>query len=191
MYSNPAKPLASGKIRGFSLKEFFLKKGQFAKLAGVSLTTLANWTRQGMPVNPDGTINPWLAAKWKFSRNEEPEDNAAKRKALAEAELKELELQARIGELVRADEVGKVWTGAVARCRSRLLSLPSKAAPRVVGIESLPEVQDFLDSLIREALEELSTSEDFRNDGDDPESIAERDVDVSTAAEIENVGVGG
>jgi len=83
----------------------------------------------------------------------------------AEIELKELN-----GELVRTQDVSDQWYSTITDCKSRLLSIPSKAAPIVAAETNPGECQTIIDDLVREALEELANyavSESHNPEGDE------------------------
>lgn len=83
-------------------------------------------------------------------------DEARTRKVNAEAELAELELKKVHGELVVAEDVVSAWNDVLAALKSKLMAIPSKAAP-VVAVESTSGAcKGILEDLISEALEELS-----------------------------------
>lgn len=79
------------------------------------------------------------------------------------------------GDLLPADQVTRAVTGAFARVRARMLSLPTKAAPRAVGKESLAEVQALLAGYVEEALAELAETVVDGEDVEGPESQAGED----------------
>ncbi len=86
-------------------------------------------------------------------------DEARTRKVNAEAEIAELELKKIHSELVNADDVVSAWTDVLGSVKSRLLSIPTKAAPVVAAEGSAGVCQDVIEQLITEALEELSRYE--------------------------------
>jgi len=65
----------------------------------------------------------------------------------AEIELKELN-----GELVRTQDVADEWYNVITDCKSRLLSIPSKAAPIVAAETNPGECQTIIDDLVRRRL---------------------------------------
>ena len=83
-------------------------------------------------------------------------DIARTRKVTAEAEITELELAKINGELVSAEDVVNAWSDTLAVLKSRLITIPSKAAPLVATEESAGACQKIIDDLIREALDELA-----------------------------------
>lgn len=88
-----------------------------------------------------------------------PEDaNRASRARLtkAKAEAQEMENERVRGELIPQAVVGKAWAEMAMAFRARSLSIPKKAAPQVVGVNSISEVEGILERMIVEALDELS-----------------------------------
>lgn len=73
------------------------------------------------------------------------------------AGLQEDELR---GELVRVEDVEKVVGDHVAACRAKLLNLPAKVTPLVLGMETPEEVTATLESVLWEALAELANQYD-------------------------------
>lgn len=61
-------------------------------------------------------------------------------------------------ELVRVEAVREAVVAAWARVRARLLAIPSKGAPVLVGIETVPAMQAALTDLMRDALDELAST---------------------------------
>jgi phage terminase Nu1 subunit (DNA packaging protein) len=62
------------------------------------------------------------------------------------------------GELVPQEEVATNWDKLVTACKTRLLAIPNKAAPQVVGMDP-KEASGFIRGLIVEALEELASGD--------------------------------
>lgn len=68
----------------------------------------------------------------------------------------ELELKVREGKLHEAEDVEFALTGMLVTFRNRLLSIPSKLAPQLIGVNSIAEIQTVIDTELREAMTELS-----------------------------------
>ena len=83
-------------------------------------------------------------------------DEARTRKMNADAGVAELDLARLHGELCLKSDVVSAWVATFSSLRSRLLSIPSKAAPLVSPTANTGECQVILDVLIEEALNELS-----------------------------------
>jgi hypothetical protein len=71
----------------------------------------------------------------------------------------ELDLAVKSGQLHRAAEVEGVMTDMLATFRTRVLALPARVAPLVLGKEELAEVKGTMQKYVKEVLEELSDYE--------------------------------
>jgi len=85
------------------------------------------------------------------------------RKLTAEATLKELELEAKRGELVPVVDVQKSWGEIIQKVKQKLLFLPTKLAPEVVLLQDNNTAKAFLEEAIREVLVELSDPEQYKS----------------------------
>lgn len=72
-----------------------------------------------------------------------------------QADRKELELKVAQGKLIDVDIAMSLWGMVVQAIRSKLLALPSKQAPLMLGCNSLSELQDVGEKQVNEVLEEL------------------------------------
>ncbi|RXZ84595.1 hypothetical protein EBB07_00845 [Paenibacillaceae bacterium] len=68
----------------------------------------------------------------------------------------EMQLAVMKGEMHRSEDVEYVMNDMIAAFRSRILSLPSKVAPRLIGKKEIPAILELLTTEVREALYELS-----------------------------------
>ena len=82
------------------------------------------------------------------------------------ADLAEVELAKRRGELVPIEEVAAVWSERVAVAKGRLLSLPSRVSAQVLRMKSQREIENAIKAAVVEVLQELS--DEAKNYGDDP-----------------------
>lgn len=94
-------------------------------------------------------------AYWKSCFDNEGLTAARTRLVTAQAELAEAELAEERGELHRAAAVMRVWTENVTNAKTRLLAIPVKIAPELVG-QDLQTMKTKLKAAISEALKELS-----------------------------------
>jgi hypothetical protein len=69
-----------------------------------------------------------------------------------------IKLEQQRGRLVEVEAVGAAVDTAFTRVRQRLLSIGNAAAPDLLGVATVAEVQTVIDSYVRDALEELSVS---------------------------------
>lgn len=70
--------------------------------------------------------------------------------------IAEIRLDVMRGKVHKSEDVERVMTNMLASVRSKLLSIPSKVAPRVAAMNDAGEVMAFLQTEIYEALHELS-----------------------------------
>ena len=105
------------------------------------------------------------------SNGEDDLDLVAERARLAkeQADAQEMKNAAMRGELLPRADVDAAVTGAFARVRARLISIPVKLAPVVMTVETPTEAQAAIRDAIYEALRELSdtsVADLCGNDGD-------------------------
>lgn len=95
------------------------------------------------------------------SSNLSPQDMMKEKFRLtkAQADKAEMEVQELERELVRVEEVRKACGDMVATFRAKALGLPSKVAPKVLGMSSISEIQACVKREMYEALQELSEYE--------------------------------
>ena len=107
---------------------------------------------------------------WRNQFDSEGLKAAQTRLVTAQAELKENELAEQRGELHRASAIAKVWTDNIINARTKLLAIPTKIAPELIG-QDLQTVQQKLKTSINEALQELA---DYDSDKITRESAIQR-----------------
>ncbi|MGG1442105.1 hypothetical protein ABE354_08600 [Brevibacillus laterosporus] len=74
----------------------------------------------------------------------------------AKREKAEIEVALLKGQMHKSQDVAAVMNDMVASCRAKLLSLPTKIAPSLLGKEDVAHVRELISKEIREALNELS-----------------------------------
>jgi len=108
----------------------------------------------------------------------------------AKREMAELQLAKLKNQMHDAATVELVMTDMLTTFKNRLLALPQKVSPKVIGLKSIAEVNDVLASEINEALTELSDyspclfaegGEDNGDDESDDGSVLEDSESGSTA----------
>jgi phage terminase Nu1 subunit (DNA packaging protein) len=123
-----------------------------------------------------------------------PEDAARAFRARlikAQAEAQEMENEKVRGELIPQAVVGRAWADMAMAFRARTLSVPKKAAPQVVGVNSIAEIEGILERMIMEALDELSHA-DYSGSATGDLEVEEGDgVAGEAAAEADGEPVGG
>lgn len=149
----------------------YVNRKGIAELQGVSLPTIDAWVREGMPVAEKGgrgvgyKFNPAAVTEWRIDREtkksraakgKQSESELKRRKLAAEADMQELKTALFREELCKQDDLVADIQNDLAKVRARLLAIPNRAAPAVVGGDER-EARKTLTDLIHEALDELST----------------------------------
>lgn len=98
------------------------------------------------------------------------------RLAKEQADKAQMENAARRGELVERADVDAAVVAAFTRVKSRLLAIPSKAAPVLLQAEDAPEAEIMIRQAVVEALTELSDPDEL------VASLADGEVDAGTQA---------
>lgn len=179
--------------------------GQVARLIGVTERAIAGRKADGrVPTHADGGLDlrtivqagiDALAQRQKAASDGGDLDLNAERARLAkeQADAQEMKNAVTRGELIPRPDVVASMQIAFANARARLLSLPSKAAPLVLGLDSPAAVRDTLTDLIHECCGELAAT---RAIPDAPERPADGgggdggDAGVGAAAEADGERVG-
>lgn len=126
------------------------------------------------------------------STDQKPElrDMQAKHEAI-KLQMSDMQLKLMQGKLHKSEDVEKVMTNMLASMRAKLLSLPSRVAPRVAEASDPTEVMAILQADIYDALHELSEytpemfyGEDLMLDDDGnlimtDEAVSESDTEVN------------
>lgn len=146
-----------------------LNQQQAAWLLGVTSRTLRDWP--DAPRRADGlydgrTLVAWAIARSGGSENAE-HPTQRERLAAAQAEKVEVENRVRRGELVEVEQVGQEWDDLVLNARAKLLSLPSKIAPQLVGRTDPNAIRSIVREEINAALVELASESE-----PDPDTLA-------------------
>ena len=149
-----------GEYMQFSLSEL-------EQLTAVNYRTIRKRLNNVDPIKVDGrshfydsTIVLPLIYELDRLKNGDLDLNTEKAKLAAVQRQKiEIEIDEKQEKLVPADEVGKYWDKLVNNCRSKLLALPTRLAPQLVGIKDPNVIESNLRDVIYEALTELSNSD--------------------------------
>lgn len=146
-----------------------VNKRQLADIMGCTEETLSQWTKQGMPVllQRRGVAgNQYETAAviaWRDARNQSdspPTDYETERtrKVKIEADILALEKAQLEGRLIPVEIVEQSWLRMAVAFRAKMLSIPSKCAPRVCGL-SFIEAETILTDAINDALSTLANAE--------------------------------
>lgn len=120
---------------------------------------------------------------------EEGGDYEAHRARLTAAKADVAEIAAKIakGEAHDAGAVEAVWTDMLMNCRSKLLSLPSKLAPKLRKETDLAVCKELIEQAVHDALAELAAYDSTRITN---EYLSTHRLDVEPAAKVDGLAVG-
>lgn len=135
-------------------------QSEAASFFGVTRQTVLDWMNEGLPhkkrARNQVEIDPKVAFDWVKTNKLTPRGGDRERKLRAEADLAEIERDKARGLLVEVTEVEKAMVEEFTRARTKLLAVPSKLAPQMVGLKSAPQARAMIEAHIWEALRELS-----------------------------------
>lgn len=94
-------------------------------------------------------------------------EEAKTREMKARAQLQELDLALKRGQVVMRADCEKAWSEYIARANARLGSLPTRLAPMLLGKEDEAEVKALLDDAIDEVRAELQRDAGSADEGSD------------------------
>lgn len=106
----------------------------------------------------------------------------------SKADIAEMQAEAMKGTFHEAAAVEAVWTDMLMNCRSKLMAMPTRLAPKLRQESELAVVQDILEIALTEALNELAAY--------DPDRITSQYIqshreEVDATAEMDGERVGG
>lgn len=99
------------------------------------------------------------------------------RKMAADADLAEIEAAKAAGKLIDTRLIRRRWESAVVACRTKLLTIPDRAAPKVIVAPSLDAAKKTLADEISDALESLTEVKHEPDEIDATEAEGEADAD--------------
>lgn len=105
----------------------------------------------------------------------------------AKADVAEMQRDTLRGTVHEAGAVETVWTDMLMNCRSKLLAIPQRWAPRLRQETDLAVVQEILETAITEALNELASYDPDRITG---QYIQAHREEVDATAQADGVAVG-
>ncbi len=156
------------------MEEQYLSAAEVAKYLGISYRNIENWAYKGHISRHNRKYGLISALQYRVSQlvkqleaqNLSLDMNELRKQKLqadvdtqrALARIKNLEADKLEETLVDATEVAEVWKNFVLRCRAKMLSLPTKLAIELAGINNEAEIEQIWQKTIDEALAELSTN---------------------------------
>ncbi len=155
---------ADPRVRGADLADFF----------GVSAETVSVLTKKGVVVRLGhgsyalrastrayvAHLREQAAGRAASDDEDGPPDLARERALLARAQREGQVMKNAVlrGELLPVDDVEAVVGAVLDATRAKVLALPTKLAPRCVGLEGLAQARDVLTAGVTEAYDELSST---------------------------------
>lgn len=147
-------------------------RAELARLLGVSSTSVGNamnkgWIKHDDPkrkrFDPDKARADWESAKGgpigeSRSGGRPPGEAAALRRKREAVKLakEQMELDEKMGRLLKAEDVEAAWSLVIGSVRARLLELPSRCAKRCAGTSDAREARAIIRDAVDSALESLS-----------------------------------
>ena len=140
-------------------------------ILGKDVITLKSWFNLGCPVIERGSkskkwrICPADVIAWRENKiaqdavgdtSQLDYEEARRREMAAKAAMLELDLAQRRGQLVEVEYIADLVDEEYSNVRARILGLPTRLAPQVAGVSSLPELSEIIEAGITEVLEELT-----------------------------------
>lgn len=173
-----------------------VNKSQLAEIVGKTQQTLTTWQKNGLPIFAEGRngqshqyetadVIQWMInreiGKLTVSDDGRVHDYEAERARLTHHQANKTALEESVlkGKLIPAEVVEQVQGDMVSAFRARILSIPTKAAHAVLGLDDMNEAQDTLKQFLYEALNELA---DYRPAQYGIESVDEDREDGGTAS---------
>jgi phage terminase Nu1 subunit (DNA packaging protein) len=159
---------------------------QLAEEFQVTPRQVSHYVEQGMPKRNRGRYDRVACWRWRFERKEAEirdridnldKDEADARKKRLEGDKLEMELAKLRHELAPVEALKTAVERMIQAFRSRMLAIPTKVAARMLGIQSIQEARDIIETEIHQGLNELTTvavdTSDLRSDSTYPSTRAE------------------
>jgi phage terminase Nu1 subunit (DNA packaging protein) len=142
-----------------------------AVILGKNITTLKTWFNLGCPVIERGSqskkwrISPSAVIAWREAKIAQDAvgdtstldyEEARRREMAAKAAMLELDLAQRRGQLIEVEHIADLVGEEYSNVRARILSLPTRLAPQIIGLNNLVEIRSVIEAGITEVLEELT-----------------------------------
>lgn len=140
----------------------------YAKYRNVDESAVRKAIKSGRITTIDGKIDPSVAdEEWMMNTNpaqsRQPEKSSSSSyqisratKEAYEAALKKLEYEQKSGKLVSIEKVEVEAFNAARFARDKLLTIPDRLAPALIGKTDIHEIKQILISEIRQSLENLT-----------------------------------
>jgi phage terminase Nu1 subunit (DNA packaging protein) len=147
-----------------------LTRAEVADLLGIAHTTVDARVRRGMPYEQRGERGKaWVfdsaaVIAWEREQavknavgdtNQADEAELKRRKLAAETTVAEIEAAKARGLVAELDVIEREWSSAFAEFAARVMQVPSRAAPQLLGLDAEREIKAVLKDELEEALKTL------------------------------------
>lgn len=166
-----------------------IPKKQLAEWLGLTTRQVTNLADQGMPRRAAGhrVFFPWPEALHWYIQNvkdgarsgDDEKQKLTTRRLQVEVDLAELALAKEREQVVTLDYMEEQLRRPLERLRAKLLNVPGKYAPAMVGLRSTAEAQTRLEGMVAEAMGSLSDTGEDPYDDDEDDDSAEREAAVA------------
>lgn len=134
------------------------RQAEIARKTGKSRALITRKAKQGKLVEKDGELDVEASVQAimeDVSTTCETYAEAQRRKEVALADLRELELAQKSGQLIEVSGAALFLANASKAVTNQLLALPDKLAPLIAAVTDIRECRDMLLKEIKQALENL------------------------------------
>lgn len=132
---------------------------QVASAFNVSIRTVERWKKDGMPRLPDGKFSLIDIQNWRSIRENKTKEDITQRwdeeDAKWRAKRRELEYKKALGEYVSLKEVEKGRIARILAVKKRLLSIPKRLTPQLVGLD-IREIESLLRDQMNHVIDEFA-----------------------------------
>jgi len=138
-----------------------LTTSQLSELTGFDTATIRKRLGGLEPVEKNNRCKlyePRAALQLLYGQANNPQQEKARLDKLR-ADKVELDLQVMRKELVEVEAVAKAWTDMAFALKTRIMTIPTRAAPLVFGCKTIPQVKAELEELFIEVLNELADAD--------------------------------
>jgi phage terminase Nu1 subunit (DNA packaging protein) len=144
---------------------------EIAAVFDVDTDTIGLWRQAGMPqrkISGRPRFEVAACVQWRREKDKKdardttaPDEGKQRaRKIAADADLAELKVRERRGQLVQVDEAERQVGRVVTTIRARVLAIRGRWAPRILGLETMAQATSTLDAIATDILATLSESAD-------------------------------
>ena len=134
---------------------------EIADVFGIGRSTLDGWIRRGCPgekINNTWVIDSVKVFSWVVHDGKEELDLVQEkaRESIKRQKKLDLEIEEKEGRLIDREKVKEIWGAHIMAAKAKLLSLPTKMTPELLGQDDLLSIKKIIKKHVYEALNELA-----------------------------------